>query len=171
MISGSLIRAAFICAAALALASPARAQSAATSAAPEKTVPHIEYVDMVSASFDGPGEKVKRGKFREKLFTRTMLRTGVKVGTKFTMVFRPVGEPKGAEVAMRVVWRTPRPGIKDAKTGKFSREIIEDGTAKLGDEISKTLEFRSEEQIIKGTWRAEVWNEKRKIATRRFALR
>jgi hypothetical protein len=171
MMSGSLIRAAFVCAAVLALASPVRAQSKTETAAPAKSVPHIDYVEMVSANFDGPGEKVKRGKFREKFFNRTMLRTGVKVGTTFTMVVRPVGEPKGAEVAMRIVWRTPRPGIKDARTGKFSREITEDVTAKLGEEISKTFEFRSEEQIVKGTWRAEVWNERRKIATRRFAIR
>jgi hypothetical protein len=114
---------------------------------------------------------VKRGKFREKFFNRTMLRTGVKVGTTFTMAVRPVGQPEGAEVAMRFVWRTPRPGVKNEKTGKRSREITEDVTAKLGQEISKTFEFRNEEQVIKGTWRAEVWNGSRKIATRRFALR
>lgn len=159
------VRAAVVCVAMLALASPARAQS------DPKSVPHIEYVEIVSAAFAGPGEKVKRGKFREKFFNRTMLITGVKVGTTFTMVVRPVGQPAGAEVAMRFVWRTPRPGIKDAKTGKVSREITEDVTAKLGDEISKTFEFRNEEQIIKGTWRAEVWNERRKIATRRFSIR
>jgi hypothetical protein len=160
-------RAAVVFAAVLALAGPARAQSQSDS----KPAPHIEYVEIVSAGFTGPGEAVKRGKFREKFFTRTMLRTGVTVGTTFTMAVRPVGQPEGAEVAMRFVWRTPRPGIKDAKTGKVSREITEDVTAKLGQEISKTFEFRNEEQIIKGTWRAEVWNGRRKIATRRFAIR
>jgi len=169
MTSGSVIRAVLVCAAVLAWAGPARAQSASPSQA--KPVPHIEYVEIVSAAFAGPGEKVKRGKFREKFFNRTMLITGVKVGTTFTMVVRPVGQPEGADVAMRFVWRTPRPGIKDVKTGKFSREITEDVTAKLGEEISKTFEFRSEEQIIKGTWRAEVWNERRKIATKRFSIR
>lgn len=169
MTSGSLIRAALVCAAVLAWAVPVQAQSQTPAQA--KPVPHIEYVDIVSAAFAGPGEKVKRGKFREKFFNRTMLITGVKVGTTFTMAVRPVGEPEGAEVTLRFVWRTPRPGIKDAKTGKFSREITEDVTAKLGEEISKTFEFRSEEQIIKGTWRAEVWNERRKIATRRFSIR
>lgn len=169
MTSESLIRAAIVCAAVLAWAGPARAQSQAPSQA--KPVPRVEYVEIVSASFDGPGERVKRGKFRERFFTRTMLRTGVKVGTTFTMKVRPVGQPAGAEVTLRFVWRTPRPGIKDAKTGKGSREITENVTAKLGEEISKTFEFRNEEQIVKGTWRAEVWNERRKIATRRFAIR
>jgi hypothetical protein len=159
----SLLPAAMLCAAALVLAGPALAQP--------KPVPHIDYIEIVSAGFDGPGERVKRGKFREKFFTRTMLRTGAQVGTKFTVAVRPMGQPEGAEVALRFVWRTPRPGIKDAKTGKFSREIAEDATAKLGEEIQKTFEFRSEEQLVKGTWRAEVWSGKRKIATRRFALR
>ena len=61
--------------------------------------------------------------------------------------------------------------FEDEKTGKISREITEGVTAKLGQEISRTFEFRSEEQIIKGTWRAEVWNERRKIATKRFSIR
>jgi hypothetical protein len=161
-------RAALVCAAVLALAGQVRAQSQQSQSKPAS---HIEFVEIVSASFDGPGERVKRGKFRERFFNRTMLRTGVKVGTTFTMAVRPVGQPEGAEVALRFVWRTPRPGVKDEKTGKVSREITEDVTAKLGQEISKTFEFRTEEQIIKGTWRAEVWNGRRKIATRRFAIR
>ena len=161
MILKSLLRATVLCA--LAFASPAMSQP--------KPVPHIDYIEIVSASFAGPGEKVKRGKFRERYFTRTMLMTGVQVGAKFTMAVKPMGQPEGAEVALRFVWLTPRPGIKDAKTGRFSREISEDTTAKLGEEIQKTFEFRSEEQLVKGTWRAEVWNGKRKIATRRFAIR
>ena len=147
----------------LALAGPVKSQP--------KPVPHIEYVEIVSASFGGPGERVKRGKFRERFFTRTMLRTGVQVGTTFTMVVRPVGQPEGAEVALRFVWRTPRPGIKDAKTGKVTREIAEETTAKLGEETQKIFEFRTAEQIVMGTWRAEVWNARRKLATRRFAIR
>ncbi len=157
------LRTVLICAAALVLAGPAWSQ--------DKPVPHVDYVEIVSSSFSGPGERVKRGKFREKFFNRTMLMTGVQVGTTFTMAVRPVGQPEGAEVTLHFVWRTPRPGIKDLKTGKFSREIAEDATAKLGEEIQKTFEFRSEEQLVKGTWLAEVWNGTRKIATRRFALR
>src|SRR5262245_29177853 len=102
------LRAAVVCAAMFAWAGPARAQSQATQAKPTA---HIEYVEIVSSGFGGPGEAVKRGKFREKFFNRTMLRTGVKVGTTFTMAVRPMGQPEGAEVAMRFVWRTPRPGV------------------------------------------------------------
>jgi len=158
-----LLRAAVLGAAVLAFASFALSQP--------KPVPHIEYVEIVSSGFSGPSEPVKRGKLRQRLFSRTLLVTDVKAGAKFTMAVRPVGQPDGAEVAIRWVWRTPRPGIKDDKTGKLTREIGEDATAKLGEETQKTFEFRTEEQIILGTWRAEVWNGSRKLATRRFAIR
>jgi len=163
MILKSLLRATMLCAAALAFASPALSQP--------KPVPHIEYVEIVSSGFSGPSEPVKRGKLRPRLFSRTLLVTDVKAGAKFTMAVRPVGQPEGAEVALRWVWLAPRPGIKDSKTGKLTREIAEESTVKLGEEIQKTFEFRTEEQIIKGTWRAEVWNGNRKLATRRFGIR
>jgi hypothetical protein len=163
MTSKVFLRAAMLCAAVVAFVSPALSQP--------KPVPRIEYVEIVSSGFSGPGERVKRGKLRERLFSRTLLMTGVKVGTTFTMAVRPAGQPDGAEVAIRWVWRTPRPGIKDEKTGKFTREIGEDATAKLGEETQNTFEFRKEEQIVSGTWRAEVWNGRRKLATRRFAIR
>src|SRR5258707_3877709 len=159
----ALLHAVTLCAAVLAFDSPALSQP--------KPMPHIEYVEIVSSGFSGPSEPVKRGKLRQRLFSRTLLVTDVKGGAKFSMAVRPVGQPDGAEVAIRWVWRTPRPGIKDAKTGKLTREIGEDATAKLGEETLKTFEFRTEEQIIKGTWRAEVWNGGRKLATRRFAIR
>jgi hypothetical protein len=163
MILKGLLRAAMLCAVALAFASPATSQP--------KPVPHIDFLEIVSSGFSGPSEPVKRGKLRQRFFSRTLLMTDVKVGAKFTMAVRPVGQPDGADVAIRWVWRTPRPGIKDEKTGKLTREIGEDATAKLGEETQKTFEFRSEERIIKGTWRAEVWNGRRKLATRRFAIR
>jgi len=163
MAFNSLARAVLVCAAAFVLTGPARSQ--------EKSAPHIEYVEIVSSGFSGPGERLKRGKFREKFFTRTLLMTGVQVGSKFTMTVRPVGQPAGAEVALRWVWRAPRPIGKDSKTGKAIREISEESTAKLGEETQKTFEFRSEEQVVRGVWRAEIWNGNRKIATRRFGLR
>jgi hypothetical protein len=162
MISKAFLRAALFCAAGLVFVSPALSQP--------KPVPHIEWLEVVSAGFSGPAEAVKRGKLRQR-FSRTMLMTGVKVGTTFSMAVRPVGQPDGAEVALRWAWRTPRPGIKDDKTGKLTREIAEETTAKLGEETQKSFEFRTEEQIVKGNWRAEVWNGRRKLATRRFAIR
>jgi hypothetical protein len=149
------------CAALLMLATPALPQSTAA--------PHIDVLEVVSAGFSGPGETVKRGKIRQR-FSRTPAVTG-EVGTRFNMTVRPVGQPNGAEVMLRWVWRAPRPVGKDEKTGKASREISEEAPAKIGSEVQKTFEFRSEEQLVKGNWRAEVWNGRRRLAVRRFAIR
>jgi hypothetical protein len=149
------------CAALLMLMTPALPQS--------NTTPHIDVLEVVSSGFSGPGEAVKRGKIRQR-FSRTPAVTG-EVGTKFAMTVRPVGQPDGAEVTLRWVWRAPRPIAKDAKTGKATREISEEAPAKIGSEAQKSFEFRSEEQLVKGNWRAEVWNGRRRLAVRRFAIR
>jgi hypothetical protein len=156
-----VLRMAMGCAALLMLVTPALPQS--TPAA------HIDVLDVMSSGFSGPGEAVKRSRIRER-FSRTPAVTG-QVGTKFDMTVRPVGQPEGAEVTLRWVWRAPRPIGKDGKTGKAAREIVEEGTAKIGSETRKSFEFRSEEQLVKGNWRAEVWNGRRRLAVRRFAIR
>jgi hypothetical protein len=155
------LRLAMGCVALLMVATPALPQS--------KPAPHIEVLDVVSSGFSGPGEAVKRGKIRQR-FSRTPAVTG-QVGTKFSMTVRPVGQPDGAEVMLRWVWRAPRAIAKNEKTGKATREISEEAPAKIGSEVQKSLEFRSEEQLVKGNWRAEVWNGRRRLAVRRFAIR
>jgi hypothetical protein len=147
--------------ASLLLATPALSQS--------KPAPHVDVLEVVSSGFSGPGEAVKRGKIRQR-FSRTQAVTG-QVGTKFDMTVRPVGQPEGAEVMLRWVWRAPRPIGKDDKTGKATREISEEAPARIGSEAQKSFEFRSEEQLVKGNWRAEVWNGRRRLAVRRFAIR
>jgi hypothetical protein len=149
------------CAALLMLMTPALPQS--------NTAPHIDVLEVVSSGFSGPGEAVKRGKIRQR-FSRTPAVTG-EIGTKFNMTVRPVGQPDGADVTLRWVWRAPRPIAKDAKTGKATREVSEEAPAKIGSEVQKSFEFRSEEQLVKGNWRAEVWNGRRRLAVRRFAIR
>ena len=148
------------CAALLMLATPALPQS--------KPATYIELIEVVSSGFSGPGEAVKRSRIRER-FSRTPAVTG-QIGTKFNMTVRPVGQPEGAEVVLRWVWRAPRPIAKDGRTGKAARQIVEEASAKIGSETQKSLEFRSEEQLVKGNWRVEVWNGRRRLAVRRFAI-
>lgn len=141
-----------------------------TAALPQgKPAAHIEVLEVVSSGFSGPGEAVKRGKLRQRV-SRTPMVIG-QVGTAFGMTVRPVGQPEGAEVALRWVWKAPRPIGKDTKTGKVVRQISEEAPAKIGSEARKSLEFRSAEQLVKGNWRAEVWNGRRRLAVRRFAIR
>ena len=94
-------------------------------------------LDVVSSGFSGPGEPVKRGKIRQR-FSRTPAMTA-QVGTSFGMTVRPVGQPEGAEVALRWVWKAPRPIGKDAKTGKLVREISEEAPARIGSESAEEL--------------------------------
>ncbi|MBX9823707.1 MAG: hypothetical protein K2Y27_01810 [Xanthobacteraceae bacterium] len=148
-------------AALLVLATPALPQS--------QPATHIEVLEVVSSGFSGPGEAVQRGKIRQR-FSRTPAVTG-QVGTKFNMSVRLVGQPDDAEVMLRWVWRTPRPGLNDPGTGRLTRMISEEAPAKIGSEVQNSFEFRSEEQLVKGSWRAEVWNARRRLAVRRFAIR
>jgi hypothetical protein len=148
------------------LTRPAGAQSALHAAA--RPTAHIDYVEVLSSGYSGAGEAVKQGPIR-RYVTHTPVWVA-KVGTKFDIKFRTVGQPDGADVMLRMVWRSPRPGIKDAKTGKLSRAIEEEIPTKIGAELEQTFEFKDEAQIVHGTWRAEVWNGVRRLAMRRFAV-
>lgn len=149
----------------LAPASPAPAQ--APHGPPQG--PHIEYAEIIAAGYSGAGRPIAQGPIRRNV-THTEVRE-VAVGTKFDMKIRTTGEPAGADIVLRFVWRAPRPGIKDAKTGKFEREIAVDVPAKIGAEVERTFEFKEQDQVVKGTWRAEVWNGRRRLVMRRFAVK
>src|SRR6476620_11393526 len=77
--------------------------------------PRVEYLDVVSSGFSGPGEAVQPGRIR-RLFSRTPAVNAQK-GTAFGMTVRPVGEPKGAAITLTWVWRAPRPGVMNIQTG------------------------------------------------------
>jgi hypothetical protein len=158
---GISLRIAIGCAALLMLVTPALSQT--------KPTAHIDVLEVVSSGFSGPGEPVKRGKIRQR-FSRTPAMMA-QVGSSFGMTVRPVGEPQGAEVVLRWVWKAPRPIGKDPRTGKLVRQISEEAPAKIGSETQKSFEFRNEEQLVKGNWRVEVWNGRRRLAVRRFAIR
>jgi hypothetical protein len=95
----------------------------------------------------------------------------VAVGTKFDLKVRTVGQPNGTDIMLRFVWRAPRPGVKDPKTGRLTREAAaEDVPTKIGAEVERTFEFKDQAQIVPGTWRAEVWNGRRRVVMRRFGV-
>jgi hypothetical protein len=131
--------------------------------------PHIEYVEVLSSGYSGAGQPAKPGPIR-RYVTGTPVRN-VTLGTKFDMKIRAVGQPNGADIMLRFVWRAPRPGIKDAKTGQMTREAAaEDVPAKIGAEVERIFEFKDQAQIVRGTWRAEVWNGRRRVTMRRFGV-
>jgi hypothetical protein len=131
--------------------------------------PHIAYADVVASGYSGPGEVVKQGPIR-RFITHTPVRA-VEVGTKFGVTVRTVGQPDGADIKLHFVWRVPGPGVKDAKTGRNTRVVAEEEVStKIGADVERTFEFRDKAQIVRGSWRAEVWNGRRRIAMRRFAV-
>ena len=140
-----------------------------TSTAAFAQAPRVEYLDVVSSGFSGPGEAIQPSRIR-RLFSRTPAVNAQK-GTAFGMTVRPVGEPKGAAVMLTWVWRAPRPGVMSMQTGKYVRRITEDVPAKIGEEIQRTYVFKESNDIVLGDWRAEVWTGRRKLAVRRFAIR
>ena len=134
----------------------------------EAQAPRVEYLEVVSSGFTGPGDKIEPGRIR-RLFSRTPA-VNAQAGTGFAMTVRLIGEPKGAALTLRWVWRAPRPGIMDMKTGKRIRQVSEDVPAKIGEEMRHTYEFKEANDLVLGNWRVEVWNGRRKLAVRRFAV-
>jgi len=145
-----------------ALAVPAAAQVPAPA-------PRIEYVDVEGSGFADPADVAQPGKIM-RYFSRTPA-ANAHPGTAFGMTVKTVGQPEGAEVVLRWVWKLPRPGVKDAKTGKLVRQIDEEVPTKIGALVQHNFEFRDKEQIVPGKWRAEVYDGLRRLAVRRFAIK
>jgi hypothetical protein len=142
----------------LPLAAPAAAQSS-----------RLEMLQVVSSGFSGPGETVQFGRIR-----RALSRTPAVIarpGTTFAMTVKPVGEPTGAEVTLHWVWKAPRPGAKDKASGKLVRQVTQDAAATIGTEVERDYVFKTEDDIVRGNWRVEVWNGVRRLAVRRFAIK
>jgi hypothetical protein len=57
---------------------------------------------------------------------------------------------------LRWVWKLPKPGIKDYKTGKLTREVVDEVPTRIGEVVQHNWEFREQDQIVRGNWRAEV---------------
>jgi hypothetical protein len=129
----------------------------------------LQMLEVVSSGFTGPGKKIELGRIR-----RAVSRTpGVTAepGTAFVITVRPVGEPKGSEVTLRWLWKAPRPGVRDKDSGKLVRQVSEETTAVIGSETERRWEFKEAGDIVRGNWRVEVWNGKRRLAVRRFAIK
>ena len=131
--------------------------------------PRIEYADVEGSGFADPADVAKPGKIM-RYFSRTPA-ANAHPGTAFGMTLKTVGQPEGAEVTLRWVWKLPRPGVKDAKTGKMVRQIDEEIPTKIGALVQHNFEFRDKEQIVPGKWRAEVYSGERRLAVRRFAIK
>jgi hypothetical protein len=131
--------------------------------------PKIEYLDVEGSGFADPADVVAPGKIM-RYFTRTPA-AAAHPGTAFGMTVKTVGQPAGADIVLRWVWKLPKPGIKDDKTGKLTRQVVEEVPTKIGAVVQHNWEFRAKDDIVPGKWRAEVYNGERRLAVRRFAIK
>jgi hypothetical protein len=135
----------------------------------QSSAPRIERLEVVLSGFTGAGAMIEPGRLR-RLFSRTPA-VDARAGTGFGMTVRPIGQPKGADVTLRWVWKAPRPGIIDAATGKYLRQVSDEVPAKIGEEVRRVYQFKEANDLVLGNWRVEVWSGSRKLATQRFAVR
>jgi hypothetical protein len=141
----------------------------APAALAQAPAPKIDFLEVEGSGFADPTDVVAPGKIM-RYFSRTPA-AAAHPGTAFGMTVKTVGQPQGAEIVLRWVWKLPKPGIKDAKTGKPTRQIVEEVPTKIGVVVQHNFEFRDKEQIVPGKWRAEVYNGERRLAVRRFAIK
>jgi hypothetical protein len=131
--------------------------------------PKIDYLEVEGSGFADPADVVAPGKIM-RYFTRTPA-VAAHPGTAFGMTVKTVGQPAGADVVLRWVWKLPKPGVKDAKTGKPTRQVVDEVPTKIGAVVQHNYEFRAKDDIVPGKWRAEVYNGGRRLAVRRFAIK
>ena len=138
-------------------------------AAAKASAAKIDFLEVQGSGFADPADVVAPGKIM-RYFSRTPA-AAAHPGTAFGMTVKTVGQPDGADVVLRWVWKLPKPGIKDAKTGKPTRQEIEEVPTKIGAVVQHNYEFRTKDDIVPGKWRAEVYNGERRLAVRRFAIK
>jgi len=94
-----------------------------------------------------------------------------RVGTSFGVRFVMVGEPYGADVKLRSVWKIPSPGITDPRSGKHYRESVSELTTQIGMAYLDAYGFNEPWEIVKGTWTQQIWQGGRKLLERQYTIR
>ena len=93
-----------------------------------------------------------------------------RVGTLFGARFRVVGQPSGANVTLRTVWKIPAPGITNPKTGNTYRENVSEVVVKIGEVRTRAYGFEEAWEIARGTWTFELWQGDRKLLEQSFTI-
>ena len=135
--------------------------------------PEIERIDVLEAGLselvmgkDPAGKPVLKSARVVEATTTIAAELGAAFGFRYVVV----GKPAGATVALRMVTRYPRQGMRDANTGRTAYANEETVSANLGE--AKVGGYRIDElwEIVPGVWVFELWNRDRKLAEQRFTL-
>lgn len=93
-----------------------------------------------------------------------------RVGTGFGIRFRPFGEPAGARVVLRSVWKIPEPGIHNPNNGNTFRHSVADFTAVVGKLHVRGYQFDEPWEVVSGSWTIEIWQGDRKLLEKSFTV-
>ena len=144
--------------------------------------PRVERLDVIGAGFfvfdpagtrnDAPeavgGIVIRPTNMR---FLRETPAVTAQKDTSFGIRFFVVGEPRGADVTFRSVWKIPSPGITDPNSGKNYRESATEFTTQIGTAYLDGYGFNEPWEIVKGTWTQQIWFGDRKLLERRYTIR
>jgi hypothetical protein len=106
----------------------------------------------------------------EVAFYEATNRVPARLGTRFGIRYRIVGEPAGAQVPIRVVWRLPAPGLRNPTSGNVYRESVSDFAVPIGQAWMRGYGFDSNWELVPGDWTLELWSGARKLLTKTFTV-
>ena len=91
-------------------------------------------------------------------------------GLEFGIEYLIVGEPKGAQVPIRIVNVYPKQGLRNPETRKTIRrgEIVRNKT--IGDVVYTGYAFENQWEIVPGVWKIELRHKNRKFAEQSFTI-
>jgi len=118
-----------------------------------------------SNSVGGSRSGVKMIKIKERTST-----IQARIGLQFGIRFFVVGEPKDAEVKLKIVTRFPSQGLRDAATGVASYRNESVRTAKVGWADFSGYSFDYDWELVPGVWAFEVWDGDRKWVEQAFTV-
>jgi hypothetical protein len=163
------MRVAFLLAAFVAAALPARAQSV--------TVERVDIIDRgiyeIATGAQTPGASTPTGTVTattaEKLLTATTTIPG-KVGLEFGLHYVVAGTPAGVDAPLDFVIAYPPPGLKDPAAAAPMLESKYSRPKKIGDTIYLGYGFENAWEIVPGTWTFTIFSGGKKLAEQAFTV-
>jgi hypothetical protein len=104
-------------------------------------------------------------------FYQSTDRVPARLGTRFGVNYVIVGNPDGAILEFRQIWRLPAPGLRNPKTGNVYRESPRTVQKTIGDRGALTgYSFDDDWEMVPGPWTCELWLGERLMLTKTFTV-
>ncbi|HEY7991493.1 MAG TPA: DUF3859 domain-containing protein [Stellaceae bacterium] len=131
----------------------------------------VEYgiytADKTSCKRDAEGiQRCGRSNLRHAETTSTV---PAQLGVEFGLRYRVVGNPNGAPVQIKRIWRLPTPGFRQpGKAAIHHLERVDDTT--VGGTLYVSYGFDDPWELIPGPWVLEFWYGDRKLLSHTFTV-